>query len=233
MSQAGSGQVLALGDCQFDRSRGLLLRNDEPVPLRPKAFALLDHLAANCGRVVGKSDLIAAVWPGVFVTEDSLTQAVRELRKALADDDQRTVRTIARRGYLLATPDTRSDAPEGQPAVAILRFTNEGDASNEPTVTGFTEDVMNGLARFRTVTVLARNSSFAFASDADSDWREVGRRLGATYLVRGRMRLLADALEANVGLIESGKGSVLWSEAFAASGDGIFGLQREIRSEEH
>src|SRR5262245_53257047 len=126
MSQAGSGQVLTLGDCQFDRSRGLLLRNDEPVPLRPKAFALLDHLAANCGRVVGKSDLIAAVWPGVFVTEDSLTQAVRELRKALADDDQRTVRTIARRGYLLAPSEPRTGVPPDQPVVAVLGLASEG-----------------------------------------------------------------------------------------------------------
>lgn len=228
MSQAGSGQVLTLGDCLFDRSRSLLLRNDEPVPLRPKAFALLDHLAANCGRVVGKSELIAAVWPGVFVTEDSLTQAVRELRKALADDGQRTVRTIARRGYLLAPSDARTKVAEGQPAVAILRFANEGDPSNEPVVDGFTEDVMNGLARFRTVTVLARNSSFAFSSDACSDWQAVGRQLGADYLVRGRIKLSAGLLEARVSLIESAGGTVLWSDAFAASGSGIFALQEEI-----
>src|SRR4029453_4002499 len=113
MSQSGSEEVLTLGDCRFDRSRGLLLRNDEPVALRPKAFALLDHLAANCGRVVGKSRPIPAVWPGVFVTEDSLTQAVRELRKALADDDQRTVRTIARRGYLLAPSAAPAEGPPG------------------------------------------------------------------------------------------------------------------------
>ena len=198
MSQTGSEQVLALGDCQFDRSRGLLLRNHEPVPLRPKAFALLDHLAANCGRVVCKSDLIAAVWPGVFVTEDSLTQAVRELRKALADDDQVTIRTIARRGYLLAPHQPLLQSPESQPVVAVLRFANEGDRSNEATVDGFAEDIMNGLARFRDVTVLARNSTFAFASDADSDWQAVGRRLGATYLVRGRIRFLAGTLEGGL-----------------------------------
>ena len=114
MSQAGSGQVLTLGDCRFDRSRGLLLRNDEPVPLRPKAFALLDHLAANCGRVVGKSDLIAAVWPGVFVTEDSLTQAVRELRKALADDGQRTAHNCP--AWLPARPVRCSHEGSGRAA---------------------------------------------------------------------------------------------------------------------
>jgi len=228
MSRAGSEQVLALGDCLFDRSRGLLLRKDEPVALRPKAFALLDHLAAHSGRVVGKSDLIAAVWPGVFVTEDSLTQCVRELRKALADDDQRTVRTVARRGYLLAPAEPQTEVPPEQPVVAVLRFANEGDACHDALVSGFTEDVMNGLARFRTVTVLARNSSFAFASDADCDWQAVGHKLGATYLVRGRIRLSAAALDARVALVESRKGSVLWSETFAAPGESVFELQQDI-----
>lgn len=228
MSRAGSEQVLLLGECRFDRSRGLLLRNDEPVPLRPKAFALLDHLATNAGRVVGKSDLIAAVWPGIFVTEDSLTQAIRDLRKALSDRDQRTVRTIARRGYLLAPSDAVAETREELPVVAILRFANGGDAASEPVVDGFTEDVMGGLARFRTVTVLARNSTFAFASDASADWQAVGRQLGASYLVRGRARIADGSLEAKVGLIDAARGSVLWSDSFAASGNAIFELQQEI-----
>ena len=109
MAQTGSEQGLTLGSCRFDQSRGLLLRDGEAVFLRPKAFALLTHLATNAGQVVSKSDLIAAVWPGVFVTEDSLTQAVRELRKALADDSQRIIRTVARRGYLLSPPDTQPE----------------------------------------------------------------------------------------------------------------------------
>jgi TolB-like protein/tetratricopeptide (TPR) repeat protein len=228
MSQLGSDQVLALGDCRFDASRGLLLRDDEPVPLRPKAFALLAHLAANCGRVVGKSDLIAAVWPGIFVTEDSLTQAIRELRKALADDDQRTIRTVARRGYLLAPANREPESRDGQPVVAVLRFANDGTASEEPIVDGFAEDVVNGLARFRTVTVLARNSTFTFASDAASDWAAVGRQLRANFVVRGCLRFSADALEARISLIDAANGSMLWSENFSASGSGIFGVQEEI-----
>ena len=91
--------------------------------------------------------------------------------------------------------------------MAVLRFANEGDRSNEATVNGFAEDIMNGLARFRDVTVLARNSTFAFASDADFDWQAVGRRLGATYLVRGKIRFLAGTLEGGIGLIEVAKGA--------------------------
>ncbi|MBD0276015.1 MAG: winged helix-turn-helix domain-containing protein, partial [Acetobacteraceae bacterium] len=54
--------------------------------LRPKAFALLRHLVENAGRLVDKDELLAAVWPGVFVTEDSVTLCVRELRRALDDE---------------------------------------------------------------------------------------------------------------------------------------------------
>lgn len=228
MSQAGSQQVLSLGDCLLDLSRGLLLRNGAPVALRPKAFALLVHLAANAGRVVTKSDLIAAVWPDVFVTEDSLTQAVRELRKALREEGEGSIRTVAKRGYLLAPSAIKDEEPQGQPTVAVLRFANEGSASDEPVVDGFTEDIVNGLARFRTVSVLARNSSFSFPSDAGSDWQAVGRQLGANFLVRGRVKLSADALEARVGLIDAASGAALWTEVFQASGTGVFAVQEEI-----
>ena len=229
MPQTRSEPCLALGECLFDISRGLLLRNGTPVPLRPKAFALLTYLAANAGRVVGKSDLMAAVWPGVFVTEDSLTQAVRELRRALSEDGEGTIRTIAKRGYLLSLPNAEAETPQkGQPVVAVLRFTNEGATSDEPVVDGLTEDVVNGLARFRTVTVLARNSSFAFPSDAASDWQAVGRQLGANFLVRGRMKLSAGALDAKVSLIDATTGAVPWSDILHATGTGIFDVQEEI-----
>jgi TolB-like protein/Tfp pilus assembly protein PilF len=219
---------LAIGECQFDVSRGLLFRNGMPVPLRPKAFALLAYLAANAGRVVGKSDLMAAVWPGVFVTEDSLTQAVRELRKALAEGGEGSIRTIAKRGYLLCPPTAKDEAAQSQPTIAVLRFANEGAASDEPVIDGFTEDVVNGLARFRTVAVLARNSSFAFSSDASSDWQTVGRQLRANFLVRGRMKLSGEALEAKVSLIDATTGAVLWNDGFRAAGTGIFEMQEEI-----
>lgn len=228
MSQAGQDPVVPLGNCQFDPSRRLLLRNGAPVPLRPKAFALLAQLAAHPGRVIDKSDLIAAVWPGIFVTEDSLTQAVRELRKALADEGQRIIRTVARRGYLLHASQSAGESPASEPVVAVLRFANRGEASLEPIVDGFTEDVINGLARFRRVTVLARSSSFSYGPEAEADWRSVGGRLGATFLVTGAMDFREGFVEARVRLIDAGSGMVLWGEAFLAGETGIFALQHDI-----
>lgn len=224
MSRAGS---LVLGDCRLDLSRGLLLRGDATVPLRPKAFQLLSHLADNAGRVVAKADLMNAVWPDVFVTEDSLTQAIREVRKALGDDAQTTVRTIARRGYLLAAAAPVPEISDGQPTVAVLRFVNEGGQEDGPFVDGFTEDLIGGLARFRTVRVLARNSTFAFASDPDCDWRGVCGTLGADYVVHGIIGLPAGGIRAKAHLIDA-HGSVLWCEAFSALGSAVFEVQEEI-----
>jgi DNA-binding winged helix-turn-helix (wHTH) protein len=74
--------VYAFGPCALDIHRGTLSRGGDQVFLRPKAFSLIHHLAQNMGRVVPKSELLDAVWPGIFVTEDSLTQSIREIRKA-------------------------------------------------------------------------------------------------------------------------------------------------------
>jgi TolB-like protein len=228
MSQENPEPVLALGSCELDLARGLLLRDGKPVALRSKAFDLLTYLSRNVGRVATKSELMSAVWPDVFVTEDSLTQAVRELRKALQDESQTIIHTVAKRGYVLSLLDAPKPERSGQPSVAVLRFSNEGAPEDTPLVDGFAEDIVNALARFGTVVVLARNSGFAFVSDSASDWRAIGDSLGATYLVRGRATTRADGMRVTVSLITASTGGVLWSDNFSASGGQIFDMQEEI-----
>ncbi len=229
MSRENPGHVpLALGSCELDLARGLLLCDGKPVALRSKAFDLLTYLSRNVGRVATKSELMSAVWPDVFVTEDSLTQAVRELRKALQDESQTIIRTVAKRGYILSPLDAPKQVRSGQPSVAVLRFSNDGAPEDTPLIDGFAEDIVNALARFGTVVVLARNSGFAFVSDSASDWRAVGDSLGATYLVRGRATTRADGMRVTVSLITASTGGVLWSETFSASGGQIFDMQEEI-----
>jgi TolB-like protein/DNA-binding winged helix-turn-helix (wHTH) protein/Tfp pilus assembly protein PilF len=70
------------------------------LELRPKAFEVLRLLVENAGRVLSKDELVAAVWPGIFVNDDALAQCVRDIRKALRDDDQRYIRTVPKRGYM-------------------------------------------------------------------------------------------------------------------------------------
>src|SRR6266581_1484110 len=83
----------------LDHQRGCLLAGDEEITLRPKTFEFLRYLASHPGRLVSKDELLAAVWPDVVVTEDSLFQCAAELRRALQDQDQHLIKTVQRRGY--------------------------------------------------------------------------------------------------------------------------------------
>lgn len=79
--------------------RGSLLLNGIEIALRPKTFAVLRYLVENSGRLVSKDELFAAVWPSLTVTDDALVQSIGELRRALADEGPRLIKTIPRRGY--------------------------------------------------------------------------------------------------------------------------------------
>jgi DNA-binding winged helix-turn-helix (wHTH) protein/TolB-like protein/Tfp pilus assembly protein PilF len=85
----------------LDASRRTLLREGEPVPLKPKAFETLLALVQSPGRVVGKDELMRALWPDSFVEEANLTQQVSLVRKALGDDpkEPRFIVTVPGRGY--------------------------------------------------------------------------------------------------------------------------------------
>lgn len=85
-----------------------LWRGAAPVSLRPKAFAVLRHLAENSGRVLAKQELIEAVWPNVAVSDDSLVQCMLDVRRALADEERRIIKTVARRGYLFCLQPIRA-----------------------------------------------------------------------------------------------------------------------------
>lgn len=93
----------------LDLDRGCLLLDGAEIALRPKTFATLRHLVQNCGRLVSKGELFAAVWPDVAVTDDALVQSIGELRRALGDDGARLIKTIPRRGYRLDA-DMSADA---------------------------------------------------------------------------------------------------------------------------
>src|SRR5262245_38132046 len=87
-------------DFTLDLDRGCLWRAGEEIKLRHKSFEALKYLVEHHGRLVSKAEMIQALWPDVFVTDDSLVQCLIDVRRALGDDEQRYIKTILRRGYL-------------------------------------------------------------------------------------------------------------------------------------
>src|SRR5689334_21714602 len=110
-----SRQALAAGyhfaSFALDPARGRLTDPaGRDIFLRPKSAEVLRHLIEHAGQVVSRNALMAAVWPNVFVTDDSITQCITEIRRALGEDGARLLRTLPRRGYLLDAEVTRRNA---------------------------------------------------------------------------------------------------------------------------
>lgn len=95
-----------LGDWIVRPRRGCIERGEEVVRVHPKAMAVLECLANAEGEVVTRDELHDAVWPGVIVTDDSLTQCVAELRKAFGDSakESQIIKTIPKAGFCLIPP---------------------------------------------------------------------------------------------------------------------------------
>ena len=70
------------------------------VVLRPQSLAVLKILNDNIGKIVTREQIMAAVWPDVAVTDDSLVQCITEIRKAIADTDRTIIKTLPKRGYI-------------------------------------------------------------------------------------------------------------------------------------
>lgn len=87
-----------------------------PTRVTPKAMAVLQLLLENPGRVVTREELLARVWPGTFPTDDVVTQAITQLRKAFGQPrgEPRFIETIAKNGYRLVAPVEA--VPEPHPA---------------------------------------------------------------------------------------------------------------------
>jgi DNA-binding winged helix-turn-helix (wHTH) protein/tetratricopeptide (TPR) repeat protein len=100
----GVKQLLEFGPFRVDPEQRLLLREEQPISLSPKAFDLLLVLLEHSGRVVLKDDLMKTLWPDTFVEESNLGQHVFQLRKALGDrsQDSAYIVTVPGRGYRFA-----------------------------------------------------------------------------------------------------------------------------------
>lgn len=103
----------------LDLARGELFdARGRPAGLRAQALKLLLVLGERAGQVVGKDELMRRVWGDLVVTEDSLVQAIGDIRRVLGDAAHTRLRTVPRRGYLLVLPDPTDAAV---PAVALVR----------------------------------------------------------------------------------------------------------------
>src|SRR5262245_55940135 len=98
--------AIVFGAFRMDLRAGLLLRDRDPIPLRPKTWSVLRYLAERPGVLVTKQELLDAVWADAVVTEAVLSRSIWELRVALGDSSRTShlLQTVQRRGFRFIAP---------------------------------------------------------------------------------------------------------------------------------
>lgn len=91
---------------RLDTVNHLLWRNDDRVPLAPKAFDVLSYLVTHAGRVVTQEEIFDALWANSFVNPEVLRKYILEIRRALGDKagDPKFIETLPKRGYRFVAP---------------------------------------------------------------------------------------------------------------------------------
>jgi adenylate cyclase len=115
-----------------------------------------------------------------------------------------------------------------KPSIVVLPFTNmSGDPEQEYFSDGITEDIITELARFRSLFVIARHSSFTFKNHS-SNVQAIGKNLGVQYIVEGSVRRSGDRVRISAQLIEAATGNQIWAEKYDRLLDDIFEVQDEV-----
>jgi TolB-like protein len=243
----------AFEDFVLDQERRELTLRGQAVAVGPQTFDLLQYLVNNRDCVVSKDDLLKAVWSGRIVSESTITSHINAVRKAIGDtgEEQRLVRTVARKGYRFVgeveqarapgepgigehTPFTPNELPPAvltlpdKPSITVLPFQNlSGDPEQEYFADGVVEDIIAALSRIRWLFVIARNSSFTYKGQA-VDIQGIGQTLGVRYVLEGSVRKCGNKVRITGQLIDATSGTHIWAERFEGLLDDIFELQDQI-----
>ena len=205
----------------------------------------LGDIVVEDGNLLGDGVNVAArlqdlAEPGCLCISANIHEQVEGKLDLIFDDlGEQTVKNIARpvRTYRVRfdKPKGASDAPSSEPlplpdkpSIAVLPFTNmSGDPEQEYFSDGITEDIVTELSRFRSLFVIARNSSFTFKGQA-VDVTEVGRRLGVQYVVEGSVRKAANRVRVTAQLVEAETGNHIWAERWDRELEDIFAVQDDL-----
>jgi DNA-binding winged helix-turn-helix (wHTH) protein/tetratricopeptide (TPR) repeat protein len=236
MVTTGSSAIYLFGPYELDPERQMLLRDGEPVAIKPKVFDLLELLVESGGDLLSKDELMNRLWPDQFVEEANLTQSIYELRKLLdgGSGSRRYVETFPRRGYRFSCPVTIRQSPRKPAAaerqirsIAVLPFTPlSGKLSDESLELGFAETLIAGLSRVPGLIVRPVGSIQRFASGRDPI--AAGKELNVEAIVDASIQHSADRLRVTVRIIRIRDEIILWSGKFDQPFTDIFSVEDSI-----
>ena len=247
-----------LGGWRVDPERGALIRQGAETRLEPRLMDLLLLFAGSPGRVVGKDEIIARVWSGRAIGDDTLAAAISRLRSALGETkEKRFIETLPKRGYrLLIAPDGAAPSPPAPREDDVATLLRKGRAAlNVPLPQSLAQarvyfeaaaaaDSKSAAAHAGLADVMltqhAVGQGAAFAASAkasaqaatalDPNLAEGWALLGAATLFADRDFAAADAALQRALALNEGLAFAHRARAFATAAIGRFAeAEREVR----
>ena len=176
---------------------------------------------------------------GVCLSDDAFRQVRGKTAFAFDDLGEKSLKNIDRPIRLYAARPVSSPAASAtahpapaaitdRPSIAVLPFQNmSGDPEQEYFADGMVEDIITALSRFKSLFVIARNSTFTYKGKA-VDIKHVGTELGVRYVLEGSVRKSGGRVRITGQLIEAATGAHLWADKIDGALDDVFELQDQV-----
>jgi adenylate cyclase len=208
-----------------------------------------DVIIEESGDVLGEGVNIAARLEslaepgGILISSKIHTEVDGKVQATFEDRGEQQVKNITRPVRVYAVSLTGSPAKSAsaslplpgrplplpdKPSIAVLPFQNmSGDPEQEYFADGMVEDIITALSRFKSLFVIARNSSFTFKGKA-VDIKQVGRELGVRYVLEGSVRKAGGSVRITGQLIDTASGGHIWADKFDGAVHDAFDLQDRV-----
>jgi adenylate cyclase len=180
---------------------------------------------------------------GICVSGDVYNQVRNRIDATFTDMGEHTVKHVSSPVRVYRWVEVASDTNPGEanpddvpalpdkPSIVVLPFTNmSGDPEQEYFSDGITEDIITELSRFRSLFVIARNSSLHYKGQSPRV-QDVGHELGIHYVVEGSVRKAGNRVRITAQLVEAESGNHLWAERYDRDLENIFDVQDEVVQE--
>src|SRR6266566_4026060 len=235
--------------CAVEVQRGMADENTEIPQAKRIEFRIGIHLGdiiIDDNDIFGDGVNIAArlesiAVPGGISISRAVHDQVRDRINVCFDDKgEIALKNIARPVQVFAISGAKEPkttlSPESKPAlalpdkpsIAVLPFTNmSGDPEQDYFADGMAEDIITALSHFKSLFVIARNSSFTYKGRA-VDVKQVGRELGVRYVLEGSVRKVANRVRITGQLVDTATGGHLWADRFDGGLGDIFDLQDQV-----
>ena len=232
-------ETLRFADFELNLRAYELRRDGRSVRIERLPMDLLIMLVERRGDLVTRAEIVDRLWgKQVFVdVETGVHTAIRKIRQALGDaaDAPVFIETVPARGYRFVAPveivSSGAPAPPARVTLAVLAFENLGGKPElDYLADGLTEETIASLGQMdpERVGVIGRQSMMVYRGNTTKSLAEIGREVGADYLLESSLRAEGNRFRITTRLIRARDHVQVWSESYDRESTSMLGLQQEL-----